>query len=482
MGRRNKKASLWLVLGLVILAWCVFLVLRRGGGDGLNVVLVVLDTARADRFSCHGYDRVTSPNIDGLAKEGVAYNQAYTTDFWTLPAHGSLLTGLYPSQTGATSETNQFPEMNLTLAEILRGAGYETAAFICNSWVSKERGFGQGFGEYQELWRQEARGGDTMAGAAERAATSQAVDWLAGRRPGGKPFFLFMNLNCAHLPYRPPEPFLLRFLRYGYKAADVQRVSGITGMWAHLAGALKLTEQDYRIMSDLYDGEVAFADDCVGQIIDSLREGGVLDETLVIVTSDHGENIGEHGMIDHLLSMYDTTLRIPLVVRYPERFAGGGVSEDLVSLVDVMPTILDVCGLAEKAGHLEVASTSLCSESRSQRAFIVAENERPVNGMQLLKAQFPGFDTTTIDYRMRALRTKGQKLIWKIGGQMEVYDLARDAGEVTDLAATDALLRDRMHVMLKNWMSRIPAAEDISLFQSTDEESLEALRSLGYIE
>ena len=456
---------------------------RRYRGKRPNVLLIVLDTARADRFSCLGYERNTSVNIDALANEGVVYERAYTTNFWTLPSHASLFTGLYPSQVGATSETLQLPFSAGTIAEILGEAGYDTAGFVCNPWVSAERGFGQGFDEFYEMWRAANQlQVSEQFGRAEWAGLKKVLDWLGRRRSRGKPFFVFVNFHCAHLPYQPPEPFLSRFVGdRGYDNEEVNRAAAITSMWAQLAGDLKLGERDFRIMSDLYDGEIAFADHCVGEIVDYLKGSGGLDETVVFVTSDHGENLGEHGLIDHTLSMYETTLHIPLVVRYPERFKAGTTVGDLVSVIDIAPTIQEICNIKSGIGELKPEEMSLARESRLRRSFVTAENERPLTAIALMKAKYPAFDVGTIDYRMRAIRTEVYKLIWNIGGAVEMFDIQADPGELHDISGEQLETRDKLHKMLSEWMERIPLAGDVSFLEGRDEESMKILRSLGYV-
>lgn len=457
---------------------------KQWRGRRPNVLLIVLDTARADRFSCMGYRRQTSPNIDSMAAEGTIYERACSTCCWTLPSHGSLFTGLYPTQAGATSETLQLPFFNTVLAGALKKAGYDTAAFSCNGWVSKERGFAQGFDEFHEMWRRENRPDVTQSqGPVELTTTERVTCWIEQRKAVKNPFYVFINFNCVHLPYQPPEPFLSRFVgNRGYNNEEVNRVAVVKSCWAYLGGEIKLSERDFRIMSDLYDGEVAFADQCVGQIVERLRDSGILDDTVVIVTSDHGENLGEHGRIDHMLSMYETTLHIPLFIRYPEQFRGGTRIDDLVSLVDIAPTILDLCGVQDGMEKLKPSETSLARDDRPHRAFVVAGNERPLTGIALMKDRYPSFDTSTIDYRMRAIRTDPYKLIWSISGGMELFDLQTDPGELHDLADTRVQARDKLHKMLTNWMNRVPSAGDISLLESRDKESLEILRSLGYVE
>lgn len=454
---------------------------RFSSGKKPNVLLIVLDTARADRFSFMGYDKKTSPNIDALASDATVFERSYSTCCWTLPSHASLFTGLHPRQAGATSETLMLAQSNTTLAEMLAKNGYDTSAFVCNSWVSKERGFGKGFSDYFEMWRPENK---TVIGSQDRsleeAALRQGVKWIEGRDKSN-PFFMFFNLNGTHMPYRPPEPFLSKFAgNRGYNNEEVNRAAGIMSWWGHLAGEVKLSQRDFAIMSDLYDAEVGFADQLVGQIIDKMRTLGVLDDTLVIITSDHGENLGDHGMIDHMLSMYETTLHIPLLIRYPERFGSKIRQNQLVSNIDIFPTIADVCNI--KNNEVRVEKLSLANDDREGHKFIIASNERPLTGIALMKGRYPEFDTTKIDHKMRAIRTEQYKLIWDSSPRSEFYDLSEDKQELNDLSAVRIRDKKKLITILDNWDRHFAGGDETKMFESKDEQTLKILRSLGYVE
>ncbi len=310
----------------------------------------------------------------------------------------------------------------------------------------------------------------------------KVLAWLEQNRGATNPFFMFINFNSPHMPYNPPYPFQANFVRAEYDDGELSRLAKVKGMWAYLAGELKLSERDLRVMSDLYDGEIAFVDYCVGKVTEQLRNLGIINETLIIVTSDHGENLGEHGLIEHSLSMYETTLHVPLLIRYPENFKAGDSLNDLVSLVDITPTILDSCDIRGEIGMLEPQMVSLAREDRPRRKFVAAENERPMNGIRLMRSKFPTFDTTKIDHPMRAIRTERHKYIWSVGDGAELYDLRDDPGELHNLISEQPEIRNELHGMLAKWMKEIPAAGDLSLLKGKDVESLKVLRSLGYLE
>ncbi len=449
-----------------------------------NVVLIVLDTTRADILSAYGYPKPTSPSLEAIAAEGVTFEQAITTDFWTLPAHASILTGQYPTTHQATAETNRLPERANTLAEYLGSAGYRTRAYVSNPWIGASRGFAQGFESYIETWK--SGSGIAEDFASDRAGVAGAEEWIAERVAGDEEFFLFLNLNSAHMPYSPDALTLFDLSPTPRSLARTQKMRTITGMWAHLGGEYTLTDEDFEILRELYAAEVARVDQLVGRLIGSIKTQGILDDTLVIITADHGENLGEHGQVDHLLSMYETTIRVPLVMRHPPSFEGGTRSDQLVSLVDLVPTVLDICGLRsdspERVGRV---GRSLLRGKRPPDAFVIAENDRPLNGIDLMKKKYPAFDTAQIDRRMRMLRTRTHKLIWYDDGQTEVYDLRNDPEELENIADREPELREQLVARLEAWTESLgapPQSTAPTRAEMTDPQTRDQLRALGYIE
>jgi len=470
-----SRKALLMAVGAFVLTAC-------GPGDVSkttqhpNVLLVVLDTVRADALSCYGNSRPTTPELDRLAGEGARFENAYATCFWTLPSHASLLTGLYPSQAGATSETNHLPDGPTTLAEHLKAAGYRTSAVVRNAWISAERGFGQGFDEFLEDWRE-----DTEHEAEEQGqAVDRAAEWIRDRGGGDEPWFLFVNLNVAHLPYTPPESYRSRFASEEWSEADIDRLMEIEGGWGHLAAGVPLDESDFSLLRDLYEAEVSIASEHAGRLLDALRDSGVVEQTLVIVTADHGENIGDHGLIDHVYSLFDTTVRVPMIVRYPPRFAAGETVGDVVSLIDIVPTVLEITG--SQVPDDDLKGLVLDDPAVSDRTVIFAENGRPINGLRLLEKWFPDFEATAIDHQMRMIRSGDIKLIWKTGVSAELFDLETDPGELMDLGPAHPELRNRLLGDLRSWSLGIEPRVTPQAFESRDRESLERLRALGYME
>ena len=275
--------------------------------EPVGIVLITLDTARADRLSPYGFGDVAMPALERLAREGVVFDQATTVAPLTLPAHTSLLTGLLPPRHGVR-ENASAPLSNdhVTLAEILAARGFRTGAFVGSAILNADRGLGQGFQEYGNVSRDSLAQPPSLGGGAQRrgaAVMDDAIRWL--RKVGDSPFFLWTHLYDPHRPYQAPEPFASRH--------------------------------------DPYVAEIAYADSQIGRLLHALDERALLDRVIVIVTADHGESLGEHREMDHGIFLYESVLRVPLIVRAP------GVAPrrvaDLVRLTDVMPTVLDLLRL-----------------------------------------------------------------------------------------------------------------------------------------
>ena len=339
-----------------------------------NVVLIVMDTTRADRCSFSGYDRDTTPRLAALAREATVYLDAWSPSGWTAPAHASLFSGLRPEHHGLFRGNREFlgPEIE-TIAERLRGAGYRTACFSNNDAVSRSTGLAQGFEVFVPLYEDSSR---PYPWAVE--THGRALRWALDQHRRGAPFFLFINDMEPHLPYTPPEETAARFRRAGTSEDMVEwgRHLLSTQAWQHNLGISRLSRPQIEHASDLYDAEIRCLDELIGALVQGLRSEGILDETLFIVTADHGENLGEHGLMDHVFSLHRTIRHVPLLIRYPARFERGREVTEVVRLEDVPPTILEVCGLPPPGG---LDGQSLLGETtgRISRAMMGPPREVP---------------------------------------------------------------------------------------------------------
>ncbi len=310
MIHRTPGKIFWPALAL-LLAGCT----ARDVEPRPNVLLITVDTLRADRVGCYGYRKAATPTWDRLAREGVLFENAFCQVPLTLPSHASILTGLLPPRHGIRLNGPFFlPEGIETLASVLRKDGYQTAAFVSSFVLDSQFGLDRGFDLYDDNFS-----GGPRVNNPERPAGNTAdefIRWLKGN--ARSPFFAWVHFFDPHYPYAPPEPYRTHFAR------------------------------------SPYDGEAAYTDDTMGRLLAALEEEGILDSTLVVATSDHGEGLGDHGEKTHSFFIYDTTLRIPLVVRLPPLVRGpagwtaGSRRTEPVQTVDLAPTILALLGVKRR--------------------------------------------------------------------------------------------------------------------------------------
>lgn len=439
-----------------------------------NVLIVVLDTVRADAISAYGGSGAHTPHLDALAADGTLFEKARAVSSWTLPNHATLFTGLYSFQHDAHHETDRLAGKQTTLAELL-SATHTTAAFSENPHIIRAKGFAQGFDSFEETWRDR--------GAAGRWGTVEAFrEWLASR-DRSRPYFAFVNLFTAHLPYAPPDPWLERFFTPEELASGlVHRMTafGESEARRYLVGELKIPARIWDVLRRLYLADTASTDDRLGKILAALREDGTADDTVVVVISDHGENLGEHGLAEHQFALYETLLRIPMVLRYPGVFDGGEVRRGPVQLVDVAPTILDLVGAGSETWE-HLAGRSLVEGDPPAERPVLGETFRPIQQWALYARAHPDFDFAPFDRRLKSLQVGTLKLIASDRGELELYDLAEDPGELTDLVADRPddvkRLRRLLRDVVPEWTPR-GGGEAPSL----DAETAEQLRSLGYIQ
>lgn len=316
--------------------------------DETSVVLFLVDTLRADHLGCYGYERDTSPNLDALAAKGLRFEHCLSQSTWTRPSTASIHTGLYPSQHGVNVIGSIVHERFHTLAEVLQGNGFRTAAFGYNPHVFSERiGFNQGFERFQEMLSPgEVEDPDPLRmdhGARAPRIVDAALDWLD--EIGGERSFLYVHLIDAHMPYQPPSPFDELF-RDGVAIPEHD-------VWDLTNNYSSLSPEERQLVTDLYDGEIASLDQELGRFLRGLEERGRMENTLFLFVSDHGEELGDHGGFGHGNGqMYDEIVRVPFVMHVPglaPEWRGQAV-DSLVQQVDLLPTVVDVLGLPRPDG------------------------------------------------------------------------------------------------------------------------------------
>ncbi len=415
-----------------------------------SVILISLDTLRADHLGCYGHERDTSPNLDALAAEGVLFEQAVAPAPWTLPSHASLLTGRYPSRHGAFTLEDAIPEAVPTLAAVLGRAGFETAGFVNVIFLGSGFGFARGFETYRTYVRDQSPEGSASE------ITDAGIEWLESRR--GRRVFLFLHYYDLHSDFLSLPRFQELF------TDGPGRFDGSTAqMLAAMRGLAPIDASDADHLARLYDGGIRQLDEELGRLFAWLRENGWWDESLVIVTSDHGEQFLEHGGLLHNRH-WEEVLRVPLILRGPTLPAGVRVGGP-VSLVDVVPTVLDLVGAAAAGDVDGIDLRPLWDDGRT-----------PAGPRHLFAEGGPSMKQAT----ERSVRDGRHKLIVDLeSGRHELYDLDADPGERNDLAdekpAKVRALRASLDRLMDSAVgaAAAPAASDAVQRQ---------LRELGYLE
>ena len=387
-----------------------------------SVVLITLDTTRADRLPAYGYMGASMPHLDRLAREGIVFDRAISVAPLTLPAHSSLFTGLYPPRHGVRDNASPaLAAQHITLAELFQAQGFRTAAVVGSVVLDPDRGLAQGFERYGGVRAQDARDPARRQRRADQVV-DDALQWLDGVQ--GR-FFLWTHLYDPHRPYDPPEPF--------------------------------------RSVSDPYVGEIAFADSQIGRLLVALERRGLLDETLVVVVGDHGESLGEHGERDHGLTLYESVLRVPLIIRAPG-FRAGRIGS-VVRLVDLMPTVLDLVDIT--GPHVDGVSLTGLMSGKGPDLDLEAYAESLYR---------PRFGATPL----RTLREARFKVIE--APRPELYDLARDPFETTNLYDQQRPLADVMIRRLHRMASMREEVDASTQLPAQAPWDLRArLSALGYV-
>jgi arylsulfatase A-like enzyme/Tfp pilus assembly protein PilF len=394
-----------------------------------NILLVTLDTTRADRLGCYGYAKARTRHIDRLAAEGVRFEHAFSPAPITLPAHASILTGLYPFEHGVRNNGNFYlSERFDTLATRLSTYGYPTAAFVSAFVLDRRYGLARGFDVYDD--RMQVPPAQVVSLEAERRGdrTELALAaWLDQQAAGGRPFFAWLHLYDPHEPYRPPNPFRDAF-------ADSP-----------------------------YDGEIAFTDAIVAAVLDRLSQLGMIDHTIVAVIGDHGESLGDHGEETHSMFVYDAAIRVPLLLWRPGRLPAGRVISEPVRATDLAPTLLELVGAPPlEVPHGRSLLPAINGTASRDAPPIYAETYLPrfyLNWAPLL---------TLRDDR------------WKFidAPKPELYDLSNDAAEYENLTAAQPRTAEAMRVALE----RLTGGSTGSMNSGRlDQETVEKLAALGYV-
>jgi len=417
-----------LILALLLAALCGAQQLSKSSP---NVVLITIDTLRADHLGCYGYKQIKTPNIDALAAEGRRFERAFAVVPVTLPSHTTILTGTYPMLSGMHDfSVNKLSAAQPTLVSVLKSAGYATGAVVAAAVLDSRFGLNQGFDFYYDHFdfsRLDEANLDQMERPGNEVA-DVALDWLG--KHYGKKFFLWMHLYDPHFPYNPPEP---------YKAEYGGRP---------------------------YDGAIAFDDEQVGRLVRFLKDKDVYRNTVIVLAGDHGEGLGEHGEKTHGFFIYNSTMHVPLILRVPGEEPR--TVADTVSLVDLMPTVLSAIGLkipAQVQGKNLLAGAASTELARAQR-------ERSVYGETFLPR---------IHFNWSELRgAENAKYHFIDAPKPELYDVTADPKELHNLIGEKKAVSEEMRAKLAEMIRQYSAGKELAEKTGLDPALVERLKSLGY--
>lgn len=394
-----------------------------------NVVVITVDTLRADHLGCYGYQQIRTPNIDALAAESIRFERAYTPVPVTLPAHAAIFTGTYPTLSGIHDFSgNKLSLKQPTLASVLKQAGYVTGAVIGSAVLDPRFGLNQGFDFYEgnfDFNRLQESNLEEMERPGNVVA-DVALDWLA--KNYRSTFFLWMHLYDPHYPYRPPAPY------------------------------------DEQYKDRLYDGEIAFADSQVGRLISFLKAKGLYGNTLIVLTGDHGESLGEHGEKTHGFFLYNATLHVPVILHLPGREVAARVIPELVSLTDLMPTVLQALELEVPEQVQGRSLLPLLEAKDSSRRNLYAETFLP-------RLHFNWSE-------LRSVETEKYQFIE--APKPELYDLVADPGETRNLYTDKKAVGEELHARLSSLIRQYSADQEVAEKTGLDPALMERLKSLGY--
>jgi arylsulfatase A-like enzyme len=466
-----------LLLGAAILHGCG--PLPRAPVARPNVLLITVDTLRPDRLGCYGYGRPTSPHIDALARRGVIFRRATTAAGRTVQSFPSILTGVYPMVHGLRYEgqSSDILADRLTLTRLLKDGGYDSFAVTQGLNVGLHRDFDM----YDPDIYLDPQGNKIYLPARnDRGASKKAIQWLRGRAGARRPFFLWMRYIAPHWPYDAPAPYTEMFdpSYRGPHAFNDERAPGAE-RGDIVFGLTRLPAREVEHASAHYDGEVAYSDRAIADLLEAVAGQGLLDRTLVVLTADHGESLGEHDyFFEHGAYLYEPTVRVPLVFVLPGALPAGRIVEAQARTIDIVPTVLELAGLPLPDG---IQGVSLVARARGGREGPAPDaysesgrNFYPENPRQFIDGVAGKWRMLRTDDFKLILIPKNPEPIW------ELYDLKADPGESRNLYAERPEIAGPLRARLLALVDSDPGRNDRDN-PPLPPELEESLRSLGYV-
>lgn len=443
-----RTRAILIIIGLAILA-CLPAGISAAQ-DPASVVLIIIDTVRADHLGCYGYDRETSPNIDAFSEECVLFRKAVSPAPWTTPAIAGMFTGQFPRVLGYHDEAIVVDEKALCMAEIFKYNGYETAGVISHIFVSAKLGFDQGFDSFDE---DNAQGHGHISSP---SVTDKGIAFIDANKD--KRFFLFLHYFDPHCDYIMHEPYDF----YPEYEGSLHSGQPIEELREH---SRYMTDEDRRYLTALYDSEIRFTDEHIGRLFKHLKDIGIYENLVIVVAADHGEAFLERDdhWIGHTRNVYQELIHVPFMIKTPVSDGGRTVGE-WVSLVDFMPTVVGAAGLEVPEGYRYDGLDLLARGTGGAREIVFSETGRW------------GDQETLIGGRWKILRDRAS-------GSIHLFDLISDPGEFHDVAdqEKDVLKRFRAKLQDMNYELDMSRSRFRVMAPKLSPEEIEKLKSLGYI-
>lgn len=473
-----------------------------------NILWVVWDTVRADHLSLYGYQHPTTPKLEEWSKQARVFENVISTASTTVPSHAAMFTGLLPNEHGANDIHRWLDEGHHSVAERLSEVGYQTFLWAANPHIAMEENFQQGFDVEFHPWdpatRKEAISIVTKKAVGDRSARNVAglketievrpwatkaagelaerglLTWLR-KRDEDRPWFAFVNYMEAHRPLIPSREARLKMMNEEDASLSYVIDRSWVPMWSYVFGLRDYTPKQLKIMSSTYDATLTELDLLFSNLLTSLEEQGVLDNTVIILTADHGEHLGEHHMLDHQYSLYRPLINVPLVIHYPKRFAAGRDTNPVMNF-DLFPTVLELAGVDSKIdGNRESSAKSLLhpDPNRQRMSQYPSVFTDPIPAVQ---KHFPNWDPTPFRNLLYALQEGRYKILCGKPSGPELYDVEIDPGEIMDQTKYDP---DRVAAMSQSLHDFLSATH---AYQGSDAEAAELspehrqrLEALGYL-
>jgi len=432
--------------------------------DKPNIILIISDTLRSDHLGCYGYSRNTSPNIDRIAREGIIFNRAYAQSNWTLASTATLFTSLYPTSHNIFSKKEVVPKESKTLIENLKVAGYRTAGFSKSPFFWGNFGLRQGFdrfytGQSNFVWKLYCSViGEILNRllmSKDKNLTRQALSWIKSNK--SHKFFVYLHYMATHAPYRIPKAY-----------EEIYVKEEIPDRIYSPSRSVEITPAQKKNLLDRYDGAIRFVDDQIGQLLDLLQSLDLKENTLLIITADHGEAFGEHGNWEHGPTVYQETIKIPLIIWYPEIRCNQMRSNELAGLIDIKPTILDIIGIKQSQIYQgkdlisRITEEGSFHQQRGSREEIFSEGKK--------------------NFRCIITSTNWKLISNEAEGKVELYNLEQDPEEKHNVFNLYPEVAKNLQKRLTSKFKEFEKQELKPTKASLSAETIRRLKSLGYIQ